>query len=47
MDLALNSLPFLWDGLVTTLQVSFLVVFLSLGTGVVLGVGVTYGTAVV
>jgi polar amino acid transport system permease protein len=47
MELALNSLPFLWDGLLTTLQVSFLVVVLALAAGVVLGVGVTYGTAVV
>ena len=47
MELALNSLPFLWQGLLITLEVSFLVVVFSLAIGVVLGVGVTYGPALV
>ncbi len=45
MELAINSLPFLWQGLLITLEVSFLVVVFSLAIGVVLGVGVTYGPA--
>ena len=40
---AIESLPFLWDGLLVTLQVSFLVVAISLVIGVVMGVGITYG----
>jgi polar amino acid transport system permease protein len=47
MELALDSLPFLWQGLWITLEVSFLVVVISLAIGVVLGVGVTYGPALV
>lgn len=47
MEMAINSLPFLWQGLVVTLEVSFLVVVFSLAIGVVLGVGVTYGPAVI
>ena len=40
---AIDSLPFLWDGLLVTLHVSFLVVAISLVIGVVMGVGITYG----
>lgn len=47
MELALDSLPFLWQGLWITLEVSFLVVVISLAIGVVLGVGVTYGPALI
>jgi polar amino acid transport system permease protein len=47
MELAIDSLPFLWEGLLVTLEVSFLVVVFSLALGLVLGVGVTYGPALV
>ena len=40
---AIESLPFLWQGLLVTLEVSFLVVVISLVIGLVLGVGITYG----
>jgi polar amino acid transport system permease protein len=40
---AIQSLPFLWKGLIITLEVSALVVFFSLIVGVVLGVGIVYG----
>jgi polar amino acid transport system permease protein len=40
---AIESLPFLWQGLLVTLQVSFLVVAISLPIGVVMGVGLIYG----
>jgi polar amino acid transport system permease protein len=43
MGTAIESLPFLWDGLLVTLQVSFLVVAISLVIGVVMGVGIVYG----
>lgn len=43
MESALTSLPFLWQGLLVTLQVSFLVVVISLVIGLALGVGITYG----
>ena len=43
MDLALRSLPFLWEGLLVTLQVSALVVGFSLVAGVVLGIAIVYG----
>ena len=39
----LNSLPFLWQGLLVTLQVSALVVVIALGCGVLLGLGLSYG----
>ncbi len=44
MESALASLPFLWQGLLVTLQVSFLVVVISLVIGLVFGVGITYGS---
>jgi polar amino acid transport system permease protein len=40
---AIRSLPFLWEGLLITLQLSALVVFFSLTIGVILGVGIVYG----
>ena len=43
MTLALQSLPFLWQGLLVTLQVSALVVLLSLAAGLVLGVALVFG----
>ena len=43
MRTAIESLPFLWDGLLITLQVSALVVAISLVIGVVMGVGIVYG----
>jgi polar amino acid transport system permease protein len=43
MDLAVQSLPFLTKGLAVTLQVSALVVLLSLVAGVLLGVALVYG----
>jgi polar amino acid transport system permease protein len=43
MDLVVQSLPFITKGLAITLQVSGLVVLLSLGAGVLLGVALTYG----
>jgi polar amino acid transport system permease protein len=43
MQLAIQSLPYLWHGLLITLVVSGLVVVLSLFFGVVLGTMITYG----
>jgi polar amino acid transport system permease protein len=43
MDLAVQSLPFLTKGLAVTLQVSALIVLLSLVAGVLLGVALVYG----
>jgi polar amino acid transport system permease protein len=43
MTLAIQSLPFLWQGLLVTLHVSALVVLLSLVAGTVLGVALVYG----
>lgn len=40
---AIESLPFLVEGLIVTLEVSFLVVSISLVIGVVLGTGIVYG----
>jgi polar amino acid transport system permease protein len=40
---AIRSLPFLWQGLTITLEVSALVVLFSLIVGVVFGVGIVYG----
>ncbi len=45
MDVALQALPFLMKGLAVTLQVSALVVLLSLVLGVALGVILVYGPA--
>jgi len=43
MSLAIQSLPFLWQGLLVTLHVSALVVLLSLAAGILLGVTLVYG----
>jgi polar amino acid transport system permease protein len=43
IDFALRTLPFLWDGLLVTLQVSALVVVASLALGIAIGVGFAYG----
>src|SRR5690606_18225722 len=43
MRTAIESLPFLWQGLLVTLEVSFLVVAISLVIGLVMGVGIVYG----
>ena len=43
MSVMLNSLPFLWHGLLVTLQVSAIVVVISLVCGVLLGVGLSFG----
>lgn len=40
---AIESLPFLWKGLLVTLEISFLVVAISLVIGVAMGVGIVYG----
>jgi polar amino acid transport system permease protein len=39
----LNSLPFLWQGLIVTLDVSAIVVAIALVLGVLLGVGISFG----
>ncbi|WP_046862851.1 amino acid ABC transporter permease [Microvirga massiliensis] len=43
MEAALQSLPFLLDGLLVTLRVSALVVGMSLAIGILLGTGLTFG----
>jgi polar amino acid transport system permease protein len=43
MELALYSLPFLWQGLLVTLAVSGLVVIFSLVAGVLLGMAASFG----
>lgn len=43
MDFAIQSLPFLWQGLLVTLYVSALIVFFAVLAGTVLGVGIVYG----
>jgi polar amino acid transport system permease protein len=43
MDLALYSLPFLWQGFLITLAVSGLVVLFSLVAGVLLGMSASFG----
>ena len=43
MTFALQSLPYLWQGLLVTLEVAALVVFFSLIAGTILGVGIVYG----
>ena len=44
MALALQSLPFLWQGLLVTLQVSALVVLISLAAGLGLGIALVFGS---
>jgi polar amino acid transport system permease protein len=43
MSVMLNSLPFLWQGLLVTLQVSAIVVATAFGVGVTFGVGLSFG----
>jgi polar amino acid transport system permease protein len=43
MTAMLNSLPFLWQGLLVTLEVSAIVVAIALVCGVLLGVGISFG----
>jgi polar amino acid transport system permease protein len=43
MDFAIQSLPFLWQGLLATLHVSALIVFFAVLAGTVLGIGIVYG----
>lgn len=43
MELALYSLPFLWQGLLVTIAVSVLATALSLATGVFLGTAASFG----
>lgn len=43
MEIAITSLPFLWNGLLVTLHVSAMVVVIALVLGVIMGVGLTYG----
>ncbi len=43
MFFAIQSLPFLWEGLLVTLRVSALVVVFSLVGGILLGIGIVYG----
>ena len=43
MKAALDSLPYLMDGLMVTLQVTLLVAVIGTIIGVLLGVGITYG----
>ena len=43
MEAAINSIPYLTEGLLVTIQVTLLVVFFATLIGVVLGVFITYG----
>ena len=43
IEFAIRTLPFLWDGLLVTLQVSVLVVAASLVLGLAVGIGFAYG----
>jgi len=45
IKVALASLPFLWNGLFVTIEISLTVVVLSLVAGVLLGAALTYGPA--
>ena len=45
MIVALNALPFLWRGLLVTLDVSAIVIVAALISGVILGTAMTYGPA--
>jgi polar amino acid transport system permease protein len=47
MDVALQALPFLWQGLWITVQVSVLSVVLSLACGLLLGLAITFGNRIV
>ncbi len=43
MSYAIQSLPYLWQGLLVTLEVSALVVLFSLCAGIIMGIGIVYG----
>jgi polar amino acid transport system permease protein len=43
IDVMLKGLPFLWQGLLVTLETSAIVVVVALVAGVVLGIGLSYG----
>jgi polar amino acid transport system permease protein len=43
MDFVLTTMPFLWQGLLMTLFVSFVIVALSLVAGALFGIGLAYG----
>ncbi|HVO68454.1 MAG TPA: amino acid ABC transporter permease [Aggregatilineaceae bacterium] len=43
MTFAIQSLPYLWQGLLVTLEVAGLVVFFSLIVGTILGIAIVYG----
>ena len=43
IDVMLKGLPFLWQGLLVTLEASGIVVVVALLAGVVLGIGLSYG----
>jgi polar amino acid transport system permease protein len=47
METALAAMPFLWQGLFITIQVSLLSVALSLVAGILLGLALTYGNPLV
>jgi polar amino acid transport system permease protein len=47
MEVALNALPFLWQGLLVTIHVSLLSVALSLAAGLLLGLALTFGNRLV
>jgi polar amino acid transport system permease protein len=47
MSVMIKSLPFLWQGLLVTLQISAIVVVVALVLGVLLGIGLTYGPRVI
>ncbi len=47
MNVMLASLPFLWKGLLVTLEVSGLVVLIALFLGLILGAALTYGPRVI
>lgn len=47
MMVMVNSLPFLWQGLLVTLQISAIVVAVALVMGVLLGIGLTYGPRII
>ena len=47
MRLMLTSLPFLWQGLLVTLELSAIVVVVALALGLILGAGLTYGPRII
>ncbi len=47
MKLMLESLPFLWQGLLVSLEVSAIVVVIALVLGLTLGAGLTYGPRII